>query len=236
MARQSVVSRTQGRGCQCSNAMEAFMKLTFKAVEPLAPGMVGTKQGKVLIGLLLLSSAALGQKPIISAVVNGASYANSSLSGGSIGVIFGKNLATSTQWAVSTPLPVTLGSTKVSFFGIAAPLFYVSPTQINFQVPSPPNDGGMNDQLGASMLNAIVVVTDAGASDPQGGFGPDFFRLGVFTLDSSGCGQGIALNDNPDEQHRPRRIPHRARNRSSTRLSTSTRRVSNTPVSPYGPQ
>jgi uncharacterized protein (TIGR03437 family) len=122
-------------------------------------------------------------------VVNAASYATTSntwlpvgkgVSSSSIVSVFGTNLAASTQTASTIPLPTELGGTSVIVKGRPAPLFYVSPTQINFQMP------------GASEPQDIVVATVAGKSEP--------YRLdplgavGVFTLDASGCGQGVVLN------------------------------------------
>jgi uncharacterized protein (TIGR03437 family) len=54
---------------------------------------------------------------------------------GSIVSIFGTALASGTAQATTTSLPTTLQSAQVLMNGIAAPLFYVSPTQINAQVP-----------------------------------------------------------------------------------------------------
>ncbi len=58
------------------------------------------------------------------------------LAPGAIVQIYGTNLASSTVQAEAAPIPVTLGGTSVTIGGIAAPLFYVSPGQINAQVPS----------------------------------------------------------------------------------------------------
>jgi uncharacterized protein (TIGR03437 family) len=57
-----------------------------------------------------------------------------------IGTIFGTGLATTQAAAVSRPLPTTLGGTTVTVKdskGVerAAPLFFVSNTQVNYQVP-----------------------------------------------------------------------------------------------------
>jgi uncharacterized protein (TIGR03437 family) len=89
-------------------------------------------------------------------VVNAASYAQTLASGGSIVSIFGTNLASSVQAAKAVQLPRQLGGTSVTVNGIAAPLFYVSPTQINFQAPSP---GDMTPGVGTA--SGIVVSTAA---------------------------------------------------------------------------
>jgi adhesin/invasin len=52
--------------------------------------------------------------------------------------IFGRNLATSTMHALVYPLPTTLGTTMVIVNGAPAPLYYVSPGQINFQMRNTP--------------------------------------------------------------------------------------------------
>jgi hypothetical protein len=99
-----------------------------------------------------LASAAIvcGQRPVISpnGVVNAASYYGSAVSDpvveagpnagapGEIASIFGTNLAFMTLSAAGVPLRAMLGGTSVQVNGVAAPLFYVSPNQINFQVPT----------------------------------------------------------------------------------------------------
>ena len=73
---------------------------------------------------------------VVSAAVNGASFAaGAPLAPGSIASAFGTNLSSSGGAASSVPWPTTLGGATVQMNGITAPLVYVSPTQINFQVP-----------------------------------------------------------------------------------------------------
>lgn len=149
---------------------------------------------RLLVGLMLWPLVAWGQEPVISTVVNAASYSRSFTSNGShaimpgsIATIFGANLAASTQTADTVPLPMSLGGTNVVFQGITAPLFYVSPTQINFQVPSNAlsNNGG------------VVVTTPTGSSASYLLQGTDS-ALGIFTLDGSGCGRGLISNVSSD--------------------------------------
>jgi uncharacterized protein (TIGR03437 family) len=54
---------------------------------------------------------------------------------GSLAAVFGSSLARTGGIANESPLPLTLGGTQVSVNGIAAPLLFASPKQINFQVP-----------------------------------------------------------------------------------------------------
>jgi uncharacterized protein (TIGR03437 family) len=86
-------------------------------------------------------------QPTIIAVVNGASFQP----GGApraIMTIFGTNLSDAIYLASSYPLPTQLGPTSVTVNGMPAPLFFASPTQINFQMP------------GSSPTSAIQVVVN----------------------------------------------------------------------------
>src|SRR5262249_38268374 len=77
--------------------------------------------------------------------VSAASYLPS-LAPESIVAAFGTGLATGTQSATTMPLPTTLQGTRVSVsdtMGVErpAPLFYVSPTQVNYQIPPSTSPG-----------------------------------------------------------------------------------------------
>lgn len=77
-----------------------------------------------------------------AASVSAASYIRAGdLASESIAAAFGTNLATTTQSATAIPLPTALADTTVTVrdnLGVArlAPLFYVSPLQINYQIPN----------------------------------------------------------------------------------------------------
>ncbi len=80
-----------------------------------------------------------GIPPVLSAggVLNAASFAvnNAPVSAGSLVSIFGSNLSVSARGATSLPLQAVFNGTSVYFDGIPAPLLFVSPNQINAQVP-----------------------------------------------------------------------------------------------------
>lgn len=57
------------------------------------------------------------------------------LAPGALIAIYGSNLAAATAQFSTTPLPVLLGGTSVSINGTPAPLLYVSPVQVNAQIP-----------------------------------------------------------------------------------------------------
>ncbi|HKW96729.1 MAG TPA: IPT/TIG domain-containing protein [Bryobacteraceae bacterium] len=153
-------------------------------------------RGKLRLCLIFLVTVTappvFAQAPQFTAagVVNAASYAQP-ISPGSIVSIFGTNLASAPARAGSTPLPTNLAGTSVMIDGVLAPLFYVSPNQINAQAPS-------GTAWGPQYPTATVVVTNAsGSSDPvQVPINEE--ALGVFTTDASGCGRGDVFNVAPD--------------------------------------
>lgn len=74
-------------------------------------------------------------------VVSAASFALAPLAPNAITSLFGQNLTASHVAASGTPLPTTLGGVTISITDRAnvtrnAPLFFVSPAQVNFQVPA----------------------------------------------------------------------------------------------------
>lgn len=72
--------------------------------------------------------------PSIAALANGASFRQSFAPGMAM-TIFGSGLAPS-AWSASTlPLPAQLAGVSATINGIGAPLYYVSPTQLNVQIP-----------------------------------------------------------------------------------------------------
>lgn len=102
---------------------------------------------------------------------------------------FGVNLATTTQAATSVPLPTTLAGTSLRVRdsqGVErfAPLFFVSPSQLNYQVPAGTANGlatvTVNTAEGALLTGTVSVNTVA---------------PGLFTANSDGQGvpAGVAV-------------------------------------------
>ncbi len=87
----------------------------------------------------LIRKVTFSSLPTISqnAVLNAASFAPSPVpvAPGSIISILGVNFAGSALSASTVPLPQSLGNVSAQINGINMPLYYVSPTQINAQVP-----------------------------------------------------------------------------------------------------
>jgi adhesin/invasin len=71
---------------------------------------------------------------VISGVTNGASFVQT-FAPGMILSIFGSRLANSTKAASSVPLPATLDGVSVTVNGVNAPLYFISPGQLNTQIP-----------------------------------------------------------------------------------------------------
>ena len=142
--------------------------------------VIATVLGASLSARFSLFSLGTVQVPP-AGIVNGASFAPGpvSLSPGSILSIFGTNLSATTAAASSLPLPTRLANTTVEIGGIAAPLFFVSPLQINAQVPA---------ELSGSTAS-LVVRNGVSSSAPI----PLALRAaspGLFSQDSSGRGPG----------------------------------------------
>src|SRR5581483_6711100 len=99
--------------------------------------------GKAVMLKFTASDGVLGETRSVSvrviettplAVVSAASYRGGSLAPDSIAAAFGVNLAVRTEAARETPLPLELAGTSVTVNGVPAPLFFVSPGQVNFAV------------------------------------------------------------------------------------------------------
>ena len=125
------------------------------------------------------------------AQVSAASYAGVNAASDSIRSAFGMELATTTQAAFTLPLPDSLGGTRVSVkdsAGIerAARIFFVSPTQLNYLLPS-----GLSEGL------ATVTITNSAGVVARGLVIVGAVAPAVFTADASGKGLAAA-----DVQHR----------------------------------
>lgn len=97
---------------------------------------------------------------VAGAMVNAASFAsNVAIAPGAIVAVFGSNLSYATASAVNIPLPTVIGTTSVTFNGVAAPLWFVSQGQINAQAPFELGTGAVTVQVkrGATVSQAITV-------------------------------------------------------------------------------
>ena len=118
-----------------------------------------------------------------AAAVNTASFnASEPLAPGALATVFGTGFSSAAIVASAIPLPWNLGGVSVTVAGVPAPLLYVSPSQINVQIPWEVAVGTVD----------LVVITNGTALTPLklaiGTVSP-----GVFSL-QWGIGQAIAIN------------------------------------------
>ena len=114
--------------------------------------------------------------------VSAASFDGAMLAPESIVSAFGVNLATATQSANIAPLPTTLAGTSVRIKDSLnterlAPLFYVSPGQLNYLIPA-----------GTSPGAAMVTVSSSDGSTATGTIQIANVAPSIFTANSSGNG------------------------------------------------
>lgn len=154
--------------------------------------------------------------------VSAASFRGPQLATESIVAGFGVNLATQTQAAITQPLPTNLAGTTIRVIDSAgtqrlAPQFYVSPGQLNFQLPPDTLDG-----------LATVVATSSDNKISVGTVQVSRVEPGVFTANANGLGVLAAtiLRVKPDNSRAFESI---------VRLDTTTNRFVSIPVD-LGPE
>lgn len=84
--------------------------------------------------LIIFAASIVLAQPVVSGITNAADF-SSVVAPGALASLFGSGLSTTTNGPKSLPLPLTLAGVSVSVNGRPVPLSYVSPSQINFQVP-----------------------------------------------------------------------------------------------------
>ena len=89
--------------------------------------------------------------PSIAALANGASFMES-YAPGMVLTVFGSQLAPVAASAASVPLPAQQNGVSATVNGVNAPLYYVSPSQLNIQIPY---ETAVN-------ANAVLIVTNNG--------------------------------------------------------------------------
>jgi uncharacterized protein (TIGR03437 family) len=134
-------------------------------------------------GQRTIMTGALEIAPAAAAVVSSANFAPK-VASESLASVFGQNLATTTVAATTTPLPTNLGGAIVrlrdsSGNEVLAPLFFVSPGQINFQI--------------APGLSPGSVLINAGNGDGFVSTGSMLVEtVAPGLIAASGTGQGLA--------------------------------------------
>ena len=119
-----------------------------------------------------------------SAIVSAASFDGAALAAESIAAVFGADLATSVAAAPSTPLPTSLSGTTVKVKDSQgaerlAPLFFTSPGQVNYLVPT-----------GTATGDAIITITSGDGRVSTGRSKIETVAPGLFS--ANGTGRGVA--------------------------------------------
>ena len=124
--------------------------------------------------------------PGVQGVVNGVSYSGN-LAPGTFVAIFGSNLASAKKAAASEQLPKELDGVSVTIGGIAAPLSFISPGQINAIIPF---------EVTLSELVPVVVTTAVGISTPVNIYYLSKDSPALFTRNGSPTGPALAFDSN----------------------------------------
>jgi uncharacterized protein (TIGR03437 family) len=115
--------------------------------------------------------------------VNEASFA-APVVAGSVAAVFGTNLSIGQSSSmVPTPLSDSLAQSSFVIGGVAAPLYFASPGQVNLQIPW---------EL-AGQAQASITATVAGVASNIQMARLATFAPGVYTVNMSGAGQGAIL-------------------------------------------
>jgi uncharacterized protein (TIGR03437 family) len=116
-------------------------------------------------------------------IVSSANPSTTELAPGGIMSIYGSSLAPTALPAGGIPLPSMLGGVRVLVNNVAAPLLYVSSSQINLIVPWEV----------AGQTQATVVVQNNGVQSPPVQAQVSAATPAIFTLNQQGTGQGAVL-------------------------------------------
>ncbi len=162
--------------------------VTFNAAGMAADGRGSS--GDHVFTTQTVAAAPVSATPKISAggVVNAASFVAAPSNTGAPAAlvsVFGTNLAATTA-AAAIPLPTELGGINLLVNGTPAPLIYVSPAQINAQVPATLTAG--------QSVNVVVHRVSPAADSPAESFHIDSVSPGIFTVGSSGAGASAVLH------------------------------------------
>ncbi len=154
----------------------------------------------------------------ISRIANSYSF-EATASPGMLLSVFGSQLANTTQSTSGNPFPYSAAGVTATINGLAAPILYVSPDQLNIQVPYAAGAGpavlGINNNGQIAGYSFQIAPTAPGIlSDAMGSVFPDSSaRQGAYaTVFLTGAGEVAwalktayvpSLNDPPADQPRP---------------------------------
>lgn len=145
------------------------------------------------LGVKLTSFTGTGAFLFPNGVVNAATNTpfTAQLSPGEVITLYGTGLAPAgTNLVASAPFPNSLGGIGVTINGTPAPVYLVSPTQINAVVPYT-IDPSTTSVVQVAVTNSNTNSTSNGVTEYFGSTSP-----GVFTVPPGGLGSGAILHSN----------------------------------------
>ncbi|MFN7928850.1 MAG: hypothetical protein U0Y68_13050 [Blastocatellia bacterium] len=180
--------RLSAFGTAALSGSGTLLKLTFNVIGAGTTTNLTWQKFALNEDTLLPASLTNGSVIVLPAAttVSAATYLGPQLAAGQIASAFGSALATNAQGAPGLPLLTTLLGTTVSVTDSAgitrlAPLFYVSPTQVNYQIPFATAPG-----------KATVTITSGAGSTSVGLIDLVTVAPGLFSATSDGKGYAAA--------------------------------------------
>jgi uncharacterized protein (TIGR03437 family) len=143
--------------------------------------------GSLTVPVTLTITGSPATTPVMTAVVASGSAITGAIAPGELISIFGTGIGgapATLQLDASGKVATTLSNTQVMINGIAAPLIYVSPDQINAIVPY---------EL-AGLAQATIQVSYAGSPAPPWSVPVVAAAPSIFTVSGSGVGQASVVN------------------------------------------
>jgi uncharacterized protein (TIGR03437 family) len=138
---------------------------------------------------LAIAVGTLAAQPIIATggIVEGTSFTGGrAIAPGSVVTIFGSSLSAALQSGDTVPLSALVNDVSVTFNGVPAGLYFVSPGQINAQMP-------WNVLAAGSTSGSVnAVVTKSGVASAPMAVPINSFSPGIFNI--AGFGYAIAIN------------------------------------------
>ncbi len=135
----SIASTSLGSAALTGSAGVATATLAVNGLQlPVGTGTITATYNGAGSASVTVSVTASGSRsaatPAIASVSNGASF-KPSFAPGSVLSVFGSNLSPVIASASAVPLPLSISGVAVLVNGVAAPLYYAAPGQLNVQVP-----------------------------------------------------------------------------------------------------
>jgi uncharacterized protein (TIGR03437 family) len=142
-------------------------------------------------GSVTVGSGGSGPKVASGGILNAASLATGPVAPGSIVSIFGSGMAGGTGQSDTVPVSTTVAGARLTLNGVAMPLFYVSPGQINAQVPYETATGTANLVVAASGVSGAPVPLSVAPA------APGIFQLGNNRAAMQNADYSINSDNNP---------------------------------------